>query len=277
MRPSSDDETDGTTHVHPATDELPRSKLPHTSFESSIHHPTSLFRRLLTQSSGVRRFADNAVARSSPAPGIACQAPRMSTFLAIACLLGIASGFLELAVLEIQVHALNRVDWGSLLISRHIIWMVPATAPLVMLPLAMILVWPALALLAWRSRRGKPASPLAETWVWGWARGSRVRAFPAGPTICRPRSSSCGAGRPGDRLRLSPLALAGEPGDRMAPPLVPGSRNHRLGATTLAVCSVESGGSGNGTKLVPNSRGSTQLALDCRRHAPGGPHEPLWV
>ena len=91
------------------------------------------------------------------------------TFLGVAFLLGVASGFLELAVLQIQAHVRHRVGWHSLMVSRHITWMVPVSAPLVIVPLAVILVWPALALLAWRSRRGRPAPPLAVAWAWGWA------------------------------------------------------------------------------------------------------------
>ncbi|MFI5457750.1 MAG: sulfatase [Isosphaerales bacterium] len=72
-------------------------------------------------------------------------------------------------MLEIQVLVRHRVDWNCLMVSRHITWMVPVTAPLVIVPLAVILVWPALASLAWRSRRGRRASPLAVARVWGWA------------------------------------------------------------------------------------------------------------
>jgi arylsulfatase A-like enzyme len=84
-------------------------------------------------------------------------------------LVSVASGFLELAVLEILVHFRQRVVWHCLLVSRHVAWMVPVTAPLVIVPLALILVWPVLALLAWRSRRGRRASPMAAAWAWGWA------------------------------------------------------------------------------------------------------------
>jgi arylsulfatase A-like enzyme len=100
---------------------------------------------------------------------MARQAPRALTFLAVAFLVGVASGFLELAVLEIRVHFRQHVDWNSLLVSRHVTWMVPVTAPLVIVPLAVLLVWPVLGLLTWRSRRGRRPSPLAVAWVWGWA------------------------------------------------------------------------------------------------------------
>jgi arylsulfatase A-like enzyme len=89
-------------------------------------------------------------------------------FLGVAFLLSIASGLLELAVLEIQVNFRHSVDWHYLMVSRHIAWMVPLTAPLVIVPLSVILVGPALALLAWRSRRRGRTSPRAVAWVWGW-------------------------------------------------------------------------------------------------------------
>ena len=63
-------------------------------------------------------------------------------------------------MLEIQAHVRHRVDWHSLMVSRHITWMVPVTAPLVIVPLAVILVCAgACACWRWRSRRGRRASP----------------------------------------------------------------------------------------------------------------------
>jgi arylsulfatase A-like enzyme len=86
----------------------------------------------------------------------------------VAFLVGAASGFLELAVLQFQAHVPHRVGWHTLMVSRHITWMVPVTAPLVIVPLAVVLAWPAFALAAWRRRRGRPATPLAVAWAWGW-------------------------------------------------------------------------------------------------------------
>ena len=131
--------------------------------------PTSVFRELLSQSARVRKSTEAALAESSPQPATAKRAPRLLTFVGVAFLLSVASGFLELAVLEIQVHVPHRVGWHSLMVSRHITWMVPVTAPLVIVPLSVILVAPVLGLLAWRSRRGRRASPSVLTWAWGWA------------------------------------------------------------------------------------------------------------
>ena len=133
------------------------------------YRPTSVFRELLNQSARVRQSTEAALVESSPRPATAKQAPRLLTFVGVAFLLGVASGFLELAVLEINAHFQHRVGWHSLMVSRHVTWMVPVTAPLVIVPLSVILVAPVLGLLAWRSRRGRPASPLAVARAWGWA------------------------------------------------------------------------------------------------------------
>jgi hypothetical protein len=95
--------------------------------------------------------------------------PRFLSFVGVAFILGVASGFLELAVLEFQLHFRHRVDWYSLMVSRHITWMVPVTAPLLIVALGVILVGPVLAFLAWRSRGGRPGAPWTVTCAWGWA------------------------------------------------------------------------------------------------------------
>ena len=169
VMPSRQDKAHGPTRLHPTTGDSTRPRSRRTPFESASYHPTSVFRRLLNQSARVRKSTWAVLGASSPQPAMARRAPRLLTFLGVAFLLSVASGFLELAVLEIQLHVRHRVEWHCLMVSRHITWMVPVTAPLVIVPLAVILVWPALALLAWRSRRGRRASPLAVAWVWGWA------------------------------------------------------------------------------------------------------------
>jgi arylsulfatase A-like enzyme len=105
------------------------------------------------------------------------------TLAGVALLLGVASGFLELAVLVTRVHLRHHVDWNSLMVSRHVAWMIPATAPLVIVPPAVILVWPALAVLARRSRRARQPSPLAVTRVWGWAGTVMGMLFLIGPLL----------------------------------------------------------------------------------------------
>jgi arylsulfatase A-like enzyme len=114
---------------------------------------------------------------------MARQSPRLLTLLGAAFVLGVASGLLELAVLEIQLHVRQRVEWHSLMVSRHITWMVPLTAPLVIAPLAVSLAWPPLAWLARLGRRGKRASPLAAAWAWGWAGTVLGALFLIGPLL----------------------------------------------------------------------------------------------
>lgn len=139
------------------------------SGDTSSYHPSSAFRRLLNQSVDDRKSEGAASRKSSPQRALVRRSPKLLTFLGASILFGIASGFLELAVLEIQVHVRQRVDWHNLMASQHISWMVPATAPLVIIPFTAILVWPALALFAWRSRSGRRPAPLAVAWVWSWS------------------------------------------------------------------------------------------------------------
>ncbi len=169
MMPSRQNESLAPNRLHPTTDDPTPQQSGGSSFESGSYHPTTIFRRLVSQAAPARKSAVAAEGESSRRAAIERQAPRLLTFLGVAFLLGVASGFLELAVLEIQLHVRHRVDWHCLMISRHITWMLPATAPLVIVLLAAILVWPALALLARRNRRGRRASPLAVAWAWGWA------------------------------------------------------------------------------------------------------------
>ena len=140
-----------------------------TASEPAIYHPTSVFRELLNRSARVRKTTGAVLVESSPGPVMARRAPGLLSVLGVAFLLGVASGFLELAVLKTQAHVWQSVGWHSLMVSQHITWMLPAIAPLVIVPLAVILVWPALALLARRSRRGRLAPHLAVAWAWGWA------------------------------------------------------------------------------------------------------------
>ena len=169
MMTSRQDKSDGPPRLHPTTGDSTRSRSRRTPLEFAIYHPTSVFRELLNRSARVRKSTGAMLVESSPQPAMTRRAPRLLTFLGVAFLLSVASGFLEVAVLGIQVHVRHRVGWHSLMASRHITWMVPVTAPLVIVPLAVSLVGPALALLAWRSRRGRLESPLAVSWAWGWA------------------------------------------------------------------------------------------------------------
>ena len=161
------DKSDGPTRLQPWTGDSTRSRSGRSPLEHVIYRPTSVFRELLNRSAGVQKSAGAVVVGSSPQPSMARRAPRLLTFVGVAFLLSVASGLVEVAVLGVQVHVRHRVGWHTLMASRHITWMVPVTAPLLIIPLAVILVWPPLALLAWQRRR-RPESTLAVSWAWGW-------------------------------------------------------------------------------------------------------------
>jgi arylsulfatase A-like enzyme len=169
MTTGSPDQSQGSTGLQPKGGDLAGRRSRRAGFESAIYRPTSVLRETLNRSARVRQTTGVAVVEPSPRPAEVRRAPGPLTFLGTALLLGVASGFLELAAVQIQTRVGERVGWHSLMVSRHVSWMVPLSAPLVIVPLAVILVWPALALLAWRSRRGRRARPLAVEWAWGWA------------------------------------------------------------------------------------------------------------
>ena len=88
--------------------------------ESPIYHPTSGFRELLNRSVGVRTstrtlpptcLAQRAIVRRTPTPSPV-------SFLGLTFLLSVASGLLELSVLQIRDHVEHRVGWHSLMASR---------------------------------------------------------------------------------------------------------------------------------------------------------------
>ena len=169
MIPDSQDHQDGPARLQsPSGVSTQRTSRP-TSGETASYHPTSVFRRLLDQSVGVRKNKGVASRKPSPQSDPARRSPKFLTFLGASILFGIASGFLELAVIEIQVHVRQSVGWHSLMVSRHISWMLPVTAPLVITFLTIILVWPTLALFAWRGRSGRRPAPWAVAWAWNWS------------------------------------------------------------------------------------------------------------
>lgn len=168
MMSSRQDEAHSPTRLHPTTSDPTSPSSRHAPFESASNHPTSVFRRLLNQSAPARKNTGATPGEFSPRPAMTRRVPRLLPFLGVALLLGVASGLLELAVLAIRAHVRHRVDWNALMVSQHITWMLPVTAPVVIVPLALILVWPALILLAWRSRRGNDVSSRAVARIWGW-------------------------------------------------------------------------------------------------------------
>ncbi len=135
----------------------------------------------------------------------------------------------------------QRIGWHSLMVSRHVTWMVPVTAPLVIVPLAVILVGPALALLAWRSRRGRPASPAGCGVGLGLGGNGPGHALASRTIPRRSRNSPGGGVRLGARPRFSTLARDGSPDSRLASPLLRGRGNRDPGTAGLPICAVERG------------------------------------
>ena len=177
MIPSPQDNHGGPARLQPPSNVPENQTSCPTSSETASYRPTSVFRRLLDQSLGDWR-SEGAASRSfSPQHALARRPPKFLTFLGASILVGIASGFLELAVLEIQMHVRQSVGWHSLMVSRHISWMLPVTAPLVITFLTVILVWPALPCLPGAADLGDDWHP----WRWpgfgtgrerSWARSS---------------------------------------------------------------------------------------------------------
>src|SRR5262249_43686943 len=79
---------------------------------------------------------------------------------------GVAAGFLELGILAAQVRGLHLVDWSTLMISRHAAWMIPMASMLVIVPLTVFVVAPALVLATWRTKRAESARAISRVWVW---------------------------------------------------------------------------------------------------------------
>jgi arylsulfatase A-like enzyme len=126
-----------------------------------------MFRRVMNQPVQDHPSTELDLGDSSPGASQPDRAPGLLILLGTALVAGIASGFLELVVIGLQVQVLHRVDWSSLMVNRHITWMLPVTAPLVIVPLTTVLVSPVLAWAVWR-RQAKDLS-LAMPWIWGWA------------------------------------------------------------------------------------------------------------
>jgi arylsulfatase A-like enzyme len=135
---------------------------------SGTYRPSRAFLRALRRSTD--RGPDEGADRSGSTP-VPSGAPGVWSLVGAALAVGVATGFLELAVAMIQVHWLRWVGLSTLKISRHVAWMVPAVETLTTLGLAMALVGPSLAWSAWREgrRRSSASTPGSPSWTWTWA------------------------------------------------------------------------------------------------------------
>jgi arylsulfatase A-like enzyme len=144
-------------------DPEPRPSARKSPSDVSPYRPSSAFRRILNR--GIRSAARAEIAThpgGEPGP-----APSPRTLIAAAMAVGVVSGLLELFILAAQRHMLHYVDWSTLMISHHVGWMIPITGASIVVVLTIVLVWPALAAVAWRRRAtGRDNAP---GWAWDWA------------------------------------------------------------------------------------------------------------
>src|SRR5437868_6773315 len=137
--PSRRDRGPGHRNVQVATDDSPHASPRCTAVGSTPYHPSSAFRRLLNHPVLDRASPIAARRPTSPSPFRPGRAPALMTVISAAIVVGVVSGLLELAVLAVQVHGQRQVDWSTLMISRHVAWMLPAASALVIVSLTCVL------------------------------------------------------------------------------------------------------------------------------------------
>lgn len=147
-----------------ATSDTPRAQPDPAGAAAGPYHPSSAFRRALRRSrGGLSRGTESRTDRS----GSTSLAGELSALAGAALAVGVAAGFLELAVVMIQIHGLHRVGLATLRVSRHAWWMIPAGETVATLGLTLVLAAPALAWSTVRGRRPERSrSPrLARRWT----------------------------------------------------------------------------------------------------------------
>ena len=149
-----------------STDARPQALPRSASSNSTIYHPSRAFRRILDQVVYDDQGYEDDSETAPSAPQQPVRAPSFRAVIAAAIAIGVVSGFLELSVLVAQLHGLRYVDWSTLMISRHVGWMIPITGAAIVVVLTILLVGPVLAWVAWRRRTRVDKIP---GWVRGWA------------------------------------------------------------------------------------------------------------
>src|SRR5262245_59554307 len=152
--------------VHPTTRDSSQAWLRISPVDSTSFRPSSAFRRVLNRVDRGRSSRKAASTTSRPMPSRVNGHPALTAVIAAAVVVGLMAGFLELAVLVAQVQGLHLVDWSTLMISRHVAWMVPVASILVIVPVTLLLVAPALAWTEWRKRRGQAEEAVSRAWDW---------------------------------------------------------------------------------------------------------------
>lgn len=93
--------------------------------------------------------------------------PGLLTLVGTAVMICVAAGFLELAVLMVNVHVLHYVGLRSLKIGRHAVWMLPVAGTVAALCLAMALISPVMAWSVWHTKglKGRHDRPVLRNWA----------------------------------------------------------------------------------------------------------------
>ena len=138
-----------------------------TGSESNLHRPTSALRRMLGHGTA-RLDRESVAAAPAPAPAsLASRGPGVLPLVGATLVVGVAAGFLELALVFGQFHGLHQVRWSSLMISRHAAWMIPVAETLLVAAWTLGLVAPVLGLIAWLGSKGQGERVVG--WAWNWA------------------------------------------------------------------------------------------------------------
>ncbi len=125
------------------------------------YRPSRAFRLIAASKRLDQRNRQEEGRRAVPAPAV----PSLLAVLAAAGTVGILSGVMEVGVLLVQVRGLHVVDWSTLMISRHAVWMIPAVAVVLSVGLTLVLVGPPLA---WSARRRSSRLLRGRSPIWGW-------------------------------------------------------------------------------------------------------------
>ena len=126
-----------------------------------IYLPSPAFRRAMR-----RRARGPSDRRTDPGTSAIPTAPALVDLAGAAMAVGVAAGFLELAVATFQIHGLHRVGLATLKISRHAAWMIPVAEAAITLLLTLAMVGPATAWSALRDRRQGRSGPSKRSWRW---------------------------------------------------------------------------------------------------------------
>src|SRR5262245_50414122 len=122
-----------TRQSHSGAVETTTARLPEPSSSTSaqrthVYHPSAELRRLLNkQTDEIAPRTDCTEAQ----PGRRATTGHAPGVLSLVCggiAVGALSGTLELTVQAVQVRILHRVDWSTLMISRHVSWMAVVVA-----------------------------------------------------------------------------------------------------------------------------------------------------